>query len=317
MEPTTPQLLKTIVALSWFHPKIGPSIFYSFPKSQVDKEVADRIFDLMNQPKKEEFLTQSFENLRSLNYYFEIHSDWARGNKEMLMVSTIVDQHLSPEIEEKISNLCKEFSERLQSNKEIFTAFYIKDLNYHENDKDTVIKNEALIKTWLDELYIKIFRKALLSEFLEINRKFEQSMESAINKIESAMEKESVNELTIERQYLPEIFSAELLEISQDDGLPIFKRSVTLYLWYNGILTNVIGNVIKMKKITGDEDENFPFPYIFKPPTLPEDLGIVGEPIAKHPPTEKVPEEEFYCKYCGAELPKGQSICHVCRKKVI
>ncbi len=107
----------------------------------------------MDQQFNEGFFTHSFEKLKSLNYYFEIHSDWARGNKEMLMVSTILDQQISPKIEDKISTSCSEFSEQLQSNEEIFTAFYINDINYHENDKELILKNYALIKAWVDNLY--------------------------------------------------------------------------------------------------------------------------------------------------------------------
>lgn len=107
----------------------------------------------MDQQFSEGFFTHSFENLKSMNYYFEIHSDWARGNKEMLMVSAVFDQQILPEIEEKISELCIEFSEQLQSNEEIYTAFYINDVNYHENEKEIIIKNEALVKAWLINLY--------------------------------------------------------------------------------------------------------------------------------------------------------------------
>jgi hypothetical protein len=108
----------------------------------------------MDQQYTEGFFTHSFENLKSMNYYFEIHSDWARGNKEMLMVSIILDQQISTEIEENLSNLCAEFSERLQSNEEIFTAFYIKDLNsFDEGDKEIIVKNEALIEAWVNNLY--------------------------------------------------------------------------------------------------------------------------------------------------------------------
>ncbi|MFX1311602.1 MAG: hypothetical protein ACFFHD_03180 [Promethearchaeota archaeon] len=145
--------MKTIVALSWFHRKIGPLVVYSYPKDSLDKVLSVKIANFMDQQFNEGFFTHSFENLRSLNYYFEIHSDWARGNKEILMVSTIVDQQLTPEIEEKISELCTEFSERLRSNEEIFTAFYINDLNYHEDDKEMIIKNESLIKAWVESLY--------------------------------------------------------------------------------------------------------------------------------------------------------------------
>ncbi|MFW9824242.1 MAG: hypothetical protein ACFFE4_14960 [Candidatus Thorarchaeota archaeon] len=151
--------MKTIVAISYFHRKIGPLVFYSTPKNSLDKELAGKIANIMDQQFNEGFFTHSFENLKSMNYYFEIHSDWARGNKEMLMISTIIDQQIVPEIEEKIADLCVEFSEQLQSNEEIFTAFYINDLNYHENEKETIIKNEALIKALLNNLYSTVIEE--------------------------------------------------------------------------------------------------------------------------------------------------------------
>ncbi len=145
--------MKTIVAISYFHRKIGPLVFNSYPKNALDKDLAVKLANIMDQQFNEGFFTHSFENLKSMNYYFEIHSDWARGNKEMLMVSTVVDQQILPEIEEKISDLCIEFSEQLQSNEEIYTAFYINDLNYHENEKEIILKNEAFVKAWLKNLY--------------------------------------------------------------------------------------------------------------------------------------------------------------------
>jgi hypothetical protein len=146
--------LKTIVAISYFHRKIGPKIFYSHPKNSLDKDLSAKIANIMDFPTVGGgFFTHSFENLKSMNYYFEIHSDWARGNNEMLMVSTVIDQQILPEIEEKISDLYIEFSEQLQSNEEIYTAFYIDDLNYHENEKETILKNDALVKALLVNLY--------------------------------------------------------------------------------------------------------------------------------------------------------------------
>ncbi|MFX1502639.1 MAG: hypothetical protein ACFFDH_16890, partial [Promethearchaeota archaeon] len=146
-----------IIILSYFHTKIGPSLFYSFPKKQVDKEITARIFDIMDQPNKEEFLTQSFENLKLLNYYFQITSDWARGANEMLMLSLIIKQQISPEIEGNISNLCKKFSEKMQSNDAIFTGFHIRELDsYDDFDKERITKNDFLIKLWVKELYWEI-----------------------------------------------------------------------------------------------------------------------------------------------------------------
>jgi hypothetical protein len=149
--------LKTAVSLSYFHRKIGPLVFFSYPKNSLDKKLSVKIANIMDQQYSEGFFTHSFENLKSMNYYFEIHSDWARGNKEMLMVSIILDQQISAEIEEVLSNLCAEFSERLQSNEEIYTAFYINDLNsFDDNDKEIIVKNEALIEAWVNGLYLEI-----------------------------------------------------------------------------------------------------------------------------------------------------------------
>ncbi|MFW9818362.1 MAG: hypothetical protein ACFFE5_02035 [Candidatus Thorarchaeota archaeon] len=160
-----------IVILSYFHTKIGPLIFYSYPKKQLDKEISSRIYDIMDQPNKEEFLTQSFEDLKLLNYYFQIRSEWARGSSEMLMLSFLTSQQISPEIEESVSDLCKRFSEKMQLKDGIFSGFHIKELdNYEDIDKERIRKNDFLIKSWVQELYwevLEVIRK--ISEEEKIN----------------------------------------------------------------------------------------------------------------------------------------------------
>lgn len=60
----------------------------------------------------------------------------------------------------------------------------------------------------------------------------------ALRKIESLMREESVNELAIERKYLPNVFSVDLLELYRlDDGLPALKLPVLEYFKANGIIT--------------------------------------------------------------------------------
>jgi len=146
--------LKPIVALSYFHRKIGPLVFYSYPENMLGEQLSARIANIMDQTVSEGFFTHSFEKNNSNNYYFEIHSDWARGNKEMLMVSIIFDQQINPEIEQSVNLLCTEFLEKLLSNEEIYTAFYINDINnFEEADKELIYKNNSLIKLWVKELY--------------------------------------------------------------------------------------------------------------------------------------------------------------------
>ena len=116
----------------------------------LDEQLSTRIANIMDQTVSEGFFTHSFESKNSMNYYFEIHSDWARGNKEMLMVSIIFNQQTQPEIEQNVLSLCTDFSEKLQSNEDIFTAFYINDINnFDENDKETIFKNNSLSTGWI------------------------------------------------------------------------------------------------------------------------------------------------------------------------
>jgi hypothetical protein len=93
-----------------------------------------------------------------LNYYFEIWSEWARGKREMLMITLLFNQQISPEIEKSISVVCKEFSEIMQSNEEIYSGFYVKDIPVREDDeKELIRKNEQIIKDWIVDLYWRIF----------------------------------------------------------------------------------------------------------------------------------------------------------------
>jgi hypothetical protein len=143
-----------IVILSYFHTKIGTSIFYSFPETPLGKEISNRLYDIMTQQNEEEFFTHTFENLKILNFYFQIPSEWARGKREMVMISIIINQLISPEIEESLSLLCKKFSEKMQSNENIYTGFYTYELNKHDDvDKERIINNENLIKQTVQDLY--------------------------------------------------------------------------------------------------------------------------------------------------------------------
>ncbi|MFX1427783.1 MAG: hypothetical protein ACFFBE_15120 [Promethearchaeota archaeon] len=107
----------------------------------------------MTQQKEEEFFIHSFEEFKILNYYFQIYSDWARGKREMVMISIVINQQISLEIEESMAVLCKKFAEKLQSEEEIFSGFYISDIKRYEEDKDQILKNEALIKKMVQDLY--------------------------------------------------------------------------------------------------------------------------------------------------------------------
>lgn len=224
--------MTTIVALSYFHRKIGPIVFYSYPNDILDDQLSARIANIMDQTVSEGFFTHSFENKNSMNFYFEIYSDWARGNQEMLMVSIIFNRQTNSEIEQNVLLLCTEFIERLQSNDEIFTAFYNNDINnFDDFDKELISKNYSLIKTWVKELYW-----ATLEETREKSE--EEKIAILLNKehIFSTLKKLSKGPITLEG--LNEWYNKKFPESS-------FKALIDLLVDRQFIFINQIGFVEK------------------------------------------------------------------------
>ena len=108
------------------------------------------------------------------------------------------------------------------------------------------------IQRALDSIHseIKASTKELIVTLTPETLKFTERL---MKKIESIMKKENVNELTIERQYFPEIFSDDYLEISKDDGLPTLMPFVTINIMLHGIMTKFYGNTIKFYKLNFSE----------------------------------------------------------------
>ncbi|MFX0076465.1 MAG: zinc-ribbon domain-containing protein [Candidatus Hermodarchaeota archaeon] len=118
------------------------------------------------------------------------------------------------------------------------------------------------------------------------------------------------------RQVLDSLKEGELKAIRLETAK---NTEIIVTLEENLILIILKGGSTKRARAKrGDysDEGDFPFPYIFKPPKPPDDIALAGEPQSKEPETKQVLVYETYCKHCGAELPKGQTICHVCGKKV-
>jgi len=146
--------LKLFVTLSYFHSKIGPYIYCSFPEKALDAQLMRKIANLMDHPLDEGFFNYNFEDLNSMNYYFEIYSGWARGGRQMLMLSVIVNQIVTKEREKNILSYFIEFIEKLQSNEEAYRAFHLYEKQkYDEIIQKNIEENEELVKSWLKEIH--------------------------------------------------------------------------------------------------------------------------------------------------------------------
>ncbi|NVM36767.1 MAG: hypothetical protein HWN81_14315 [Candidatus Lokiarchaeota archaeon] len=149
---------KTTIALSYFARKKGPLVFYSYPEGILDEGLSIQIANIMDQAFKEGFFVhQSSTVSSSLNYYFEIPSEWARGNKEMLMISVNLDKPTNQLLEESIQEICTDFVLQLKNTKGLFKALYMKVIDkFPEKDHSDIKKINESLRTKIKEFYKEI-----------------------------------------------------------------------------------------------------------------------------------------------------------------
>ena len=69
------------------------------------------------------------------------------------------------------------------------------------------------------------------------------------------------------------------------------------------------------KQLIANRDDHLPYPFIFKPPEPPDDIGVAPNVQRNRPVEEEAPEVELFCKYCGSNLGMDERFCSVCGKK--
>ena len=149
---------KTGVVLSYFARKKGPLVFYAYPEAILEESFSIHLSNIMEQVFKEGFFVhQSSTAPSSLNYYFEIPSEWARGGKEMLVISVILDKLTNKLLEENIQDICNEFVLQLKSTEGLFKALYIEMLDkIPQKDHSDIKKINKDLKARVNALYKEI-----------------------------------------------------------------------------------------------------------------------------------------------------------------
>jgi len=129
--------------LSYFHSKRGPELFLSFP-DEVPEKISDKMkgfFDLdMIDPFFEVTLIE--EKIKITNLYFEITSCWARGSKEMVMLSLVIEKDYKSEL---FYDILKEYSLKIISIVNIYKSFYDRGF-LQKNDPEIDIKKKELVQ---------------------------------------------------------------------------------------------------------------------------------------------------------------------------
>ncbi len=148
---------KTVVTLSYFERKLGPVIFYSYPEDIQDDRLP-LIINIMDQAYKEGYYVHMSSIVpSSLNYYFEIPSEWARGNKEMLMISVILEKPISKLLGQSIQEICTDFARKLKNIEGLFKALYVKEIEkFPEKEHSDIKKINESLRRKIEDFYQEI-----------------------------------------------------------------------------------------------------------------------------------------------------------------
>ncbi|MHA2391463.1 MAG: hypothetical protein ACXAEX_05810 [Promethearchaeota archaeon] len=149
---------KTTVVLSYFDFKMGPLVYYSQPESANDEGLLNQIRNIMDGAYNEGYFVHMSSVLpSSLNYYFEIPSEWARGEKEMLMISVILDKPITKLLGQNIQEICSDFADKLKNTDGLFKALYLKEIsNFPEKDHSDIKKISNSLRAKIKEFYQEI-----------------------------------------------------------------------------------------------------------------------------------------------------------------
>ncbi len=169
-----------VVALSYFNKLIGPSTLYVYPRGVVQDEVLREVTSVIDKVSTPGFFMQSSNSYTSINDYFELPSPWARGAKELLLLSFIFPSKISSEAELVLQCLAQEIETQIIKTPEIYKGFYIADANrYPEGDRVVIqemhqqllslmthlhqIANKTLFDTWMLHMSEELLPGSLLN----------------------------------------------------------------------------------------------------------------------------------------------------------
>jgi len=120
-----------LAVLSRFNMQMGPQVFLVAPESHSFEEL-DEISNLMDLY-DEGFFIHMTDNFKSANIIFHLPSEYARGNKETLEISLVIDAKSDINLN-SIRNLLEEFIDRLSSINACYKGFYVKSQK-HQGDE--------------------------------------------------------------------------------------------------------------------------------------------------------------------------------------
>ncbi len=134
----------------------GPEVYLSYPDAKLEEDTINKLIRFFDLDINETFFEIILINKkkRIINLYFEIPSEWGRGNREMAMLSLLMNSKYDSKL---IHSFLVEASQKIVSTENIYKAFY-KDDDFRDNDIEIDLYYEIIKRLLLDCLTMLITR---------------------------------------------------------------------------------------------------------------------------------------------------------------
>ncbi|MBD3195796.1 MAG: PAS domain S-box protein [Candidatus Lokiarchaeota archaeon] len=143
-------ILKLLI-LSHFDFLYGPQIVLKAPESVSDEEL-EKIPALMDLYEKG-FFVHIFGKFKSVNLIFELPSEYARGTKELLLISYLVDAKNDVN-DNVVKKLLKQFATELKKIEDAYKGFYVNS-EVHHGDEEVFKKIQLLFSKFFESFPIE------------------------------------------------------------------------------------------------------------------------------------------------------------------
>ncbi|HMF32975.1 MAG TPA: hypothetical protein VKK79_16245 [Candidatus Lokiarchaeia archaeon] len=149
------------IAVTYFDQLLGPTVFSAFPAAIWDENFNDACVQWFDNSNGPGLFPSIARNLYSLNFFFEIPSEWNRTGKEAVMISFVADTKPNFFLEDAISTEMSNLSEVMKHDGGLFKAFYEHDKEKAE-DLPEINEKEQKIQEYL--LQLQAFVKNIFTE---------------------------------------------------------------------------------------------------------------------------------------------------------
>ncbi|MHA1270450.1 MAG: hypothetical protein ACTSPY_11725 [Candidatus Helarchaeota archaeon] len=216
--------------LSYFNTIKGPQVMCTYPEG-LDEEKALDIANLLNISEliKQKFFIYDIADFKTINHYFEIPSEWARGKKEMLLLSIIIIGE-PIESDQEIEKIMEKIASKITEIDNAYMGFYTYDWEKAE-DYDEVDENSNKIKK-IVEGSLELVKKTI-----------KEAKEKAIKRVLRSFEPEELGTYIMDAKFFENVYNVE----KSEDVFSYLNR-----IMIDGIRIYITEEILPEIKLPGD-----------------------------------------------------------------